>query len=261
MAAVVSRYSTFFFDPLFHWLLLMVLALLLNIFHRQGAMRVTFILVVYYVVVAFSPLPHWLLSSLENSYPVVEKQESKQAVVVLSGGTVRYDRVKGMYSWFEGADRFLRPLRKFALGAEWLVLSGRENSEPLKNYLSEAESMGRFARESGWPTERIIIENQARSTRENARFVAAILQAKGIKDFYLVTSAYHLPRSMQSFEKQGLQPTAYPVDFQILEGRGATMGFSNIRLFRLALHEYIGMVFYWIADLFEQKELEVGVIE
>lgn len=66
----------------------------------------------------------------------------------------------------------------------------------------------------GIPEEDIIIESASRNTRENALFTATIL-----KEQYpnarclLITSAFHMRRSIGCFEKVGLEFTPYSVDF------------------------------------------------
>ncbi len=78
----------------------------------------------------------------------------------------------------------------------------------------EAKMVRDFLVESGIPKGDIIIEYESRNTYENALFSKKIIEeinpdAKCI----LITSAFHMPRAMGLFQKQGLDVTGYPTDF------------------------------------------------
>lgn len=62
--------------------------------------------------------------------------------------------------------------------------------------------------ELGVPRTAFILEQQARNTRENAKFTKEILEAKQIagKECILITSATHIRRSLKCFAKIGLHP-------------------------------------------------------
>jgi uncharacterized SAM-binding protein YcdF (DUF218 family) len=65
----------------------------------------------------------------------------------------------------------------------------------------------------------------------------------------LVTSAYHMPRSMGLFRKAGFNVVAYPVDYRS-EGIFRDWRLSNevwrgLRLFDVAAHEWVGLAAYY----------------
>ena len=68
----------------------------------------------------------------------------------------------------------------------------------------------------GVAPERITIEDNSRNTDENARFTAALVDPEPSQRWIIVTSAFHMPRSMGVFEKAGFHPIAYPVAFRTL---------------------------------------------
>jgi uncharacterized SAM-binding protein YcdF (DUF218 family) len=55
------------------------------------------------------------------------------------------------------------------------------------------------------------IESHARDTRENAEFSAALLREAGIRAAWLVTHAWHMPRSHEAFARAGVATRAAPV--------------------------------------------------
>jgi uncharacterized SAM-binding protein YcdF (DUF218 family) len=136
---------------------------------------------------------------------------------------------------------------------------------------TEALEARKFMVAMGVAADRVTIEDKSRNTDENARFTAAIVHPEPSQPWIVVTSAFHMPRSMGVFEKAGFQPIAYPVAFRTLGGKcEPPVAFrtlagecdprvifdpaKNLHTFELALHEWIGLVAYWasgrIADPF-----------
>jgi uncharacterized SAM-binding protein YcdF (DUF218 family) len=113
---------------------------------------------------------------------------------------------------------------------------------------SEASGAKRLWLELGVPPERIIIEDKSRNTDENARFTFALLHPKPGQHYLLVTSAYHMPRTVGLFRKAGFDVVPYPVDYRTrgnwadLEPGGlASEGLAHVDL---AMREWTGLVMY-----------------
>lgn len=80
----------------------------------------------------------------------------------------------------------------------------------LNTEVSIARALADMALDLGVPAEAMILESESWTTEDQARLVAPIVA----KDpFALVTSAYHMPRSILTFESSGLRPVAAPCDF------------------------------------------------
>jgi uncharacterized SAM-binding protein YcdF (DUF218 family) len=96
---------------------------------------------------------------------------------------------------------------------------------------------------TAWP------ESQSRNTWENAEFSAALLGSKGIHHVALVTHAYHMPRSVYAFQAAGLMVTPMPTG-QVSQQSSFAYWLNWLpsahALSRsyLALHEYLGLLFY-----------------
>jgi uncharacterized SAM-binding protein YcdF (DUF218 family) len=67
----------------------------------------------------------------------------------------------------------------------------------------------------------------------------------GQDSFFLVTSAYHLPRAMALFQKQGLTPIAAPAGHLVRQAPNWSPGFfprsGGLHNMEIALHEYLGL--------------------
>lgn len=104
--------------------------------------------------------------------------------------------------------RALHAARLYAAGEVALLIpTGSVGKHPP----SEAEVAARILREAGVPDEVVLIEEEARSTRESARLVAAMAEERGIRGVVLVTDPLHCVRAIEAFRTEGLKTRASPV--------------------------------------------------
>ena len=142
------------------------------------------------------------------------------AVVVL-GGNIRETSQRGFVttSFAEGSEKSIgahartlaaAELYKKGLSKLFIVSTGRtiplkedptmqDPTKPTESSVMKAE-MIRY----GVPEKQIIEENISKTTQENAREVAKIIREKGFRTIGLLTSLWHLERSMEFFKLQGL---------------------------------------------------------
>ena len=59
------------------------------------------------------------------------------------------------------------------------------------------------------------MERRSRNTLENAEFSKALVAPKDGERWLLVTSAFHMPRSVGLFRKAGFAVEPYPVDWRV----------------------------------------------
>jgi uncharacterized SAM-binding protein YcdF (DUF218 family) len=90
-----------------------------------------------------------------------------------------------------------------------LVMSGGTGDAKPGTVL-EADAMANVAMRLGIPAKDIVIENRSRNTWENAQAVQKILPGKTI---ILVTSAFHMRRSVAMFKKQGFSVLSAPAGY------------------------------------------------
>ena len=82
----------------------------------------------------------------------------------------------------------------------------------------EARATLSFILEEGIAAPRIILEEQSRSTHENAVFAKQLIQPGPTEAWLLVTSAFHMPRAVASFRAVDWPVIPYPVDFKVDPG-------------------------------------------
>jgi uncharacterized SAM-binding protein YcdF (DUF218 family) len=137
-------------------------------------------------------------------------------------------------------------MRLFHKGAApKLVLAGGLG-HPFGPAPPEAATMREFAIELGIPPSAILTEGRSRITSESAVEVRRMLP--NTRRIVLVTDAYHLPRSMALFRKQGFDVAPYPCNYLISAGNWSLVDFlpsgNSFRRISTAIHEYVGIAAY-----------------
>jgi len=107
----------------------------------------------------------------------------------------------------------------------------------------------------GVPSKDLIVENQSRTTFENALYTKRIIDSIKLQPpFVLITSALHVPRAKKVFAKAGLQADVFPSDFHVFDKKFAFADYilpelSVINDWPLLLKEVIGI---WGYKLFNK---------
>jgi len=175
------------------------------------------------------------------------------AIVVLGAGVVEkgslrpVDQLSGL-----NMQRTLCGTDLFAQGrAQKLVLSGGDGTI-FGEGPTEAVEMKRLALRVGVPESAILLEEQARSTYENAVGTRRVLGGTSI---LLVTSASHMPRAAALFRKQGFEVTPAPCNYNVREWPQFWRNWDPVALIpdvhslsqtTMAITEVVGMIVYWI---------------
>ncbi|MEM7353078.1 MAG: ElyC/SanA/YdcF family protein [Acidobacteriota bacterium] len=159
------------------------------------------------------PIGDLALRLLENRHaqpPVNElrAQGLNQVVVLTAGGYEPLGDLASSALTSGSAARFLGGLELCARLAPncRLILSGSAGRG--NRQLAAAEHMQRLADQLGTSLE-VVAEARSGSTAEHPAGVRPLLEDR---PFALVTSAYHMPRALRSFQKAGMTPVAFPVD-------------------------------------------------
>ena len=93
----------------------------------------------------------------------------------------------------------------------------------------------------------VLTEDESLNTAENARYTKQLLDKHGFKRVYLVTHAWHMPRSIAIFKANGIDVIPAPTGFEktgIPGGRLLDWLPSSLENTRWALHELIGHLWY-----------------
>ncbi|KYP10149.1 MAG: hypothetical protein A0129_14430 [Limnobacter sp. CACIAM 66H1] len=261
VAAELTKYAIWLLSPLGLWIVLTALAAAGFFGRRQW--RVRMVVLAQLQLLAFS-LP-WvgdtLLGQLEDEALVLEANRplppKVDAIVVLGGGLEgRYDGVRALPDLNDAGDRVWQGARLYKQGvASRIVLSGGQfEADPRKE--AEAPGMKMFMLDMGVPEEALVIESNSRTTFENALRTRELL-GEDSSNIALVTSAFHMGRSLLWFEKAGF--TVYPVraDIRVLNESRAFWEYlpkpQALDESTIAIKEYLGRLQLKVNGAYETR--------
>jgi len=163
---------------------------------------------------------NFLLGRLESLYPPVKLADVAPAdgVYVLGGILNRLPKPGELPNWADTSERFDGGVELVKAGkAVWLILPGGRWTVDGREVI-EGEVMRSLAEARGVPPGRILVADVVENTRDEARVLAALMQARGWKRLLIVTSAWHMPRAAHLFQKTGVNFTPFPVDYTVQPG-------------------------------------------
>jgi len=230
---VFKMLQNFLFPSVFCFFLILAGIFLLSGKKRRAGRILIVLGIAFYYLFSITPASDLLIKPLENKYSQLKKEELQKAnmAVLLLGGRetdiLRASEVLRIYD-----NQKLK-----------IIISG---TDPLRPEIKETEKVKEFLVERGVLPENIILEDKSRNTRENAKNVKEII---GKEPFFLVTSASHMPRAIETFKKAETNPIPAPADFKIIENYKYKIfdffpGPGNLRNSSLALYEYFGLLLY-----------------
>lgn len=195
---------------------------------------------------SISPTSDALIQPLERTYMQENLQDVTGDVVILLGGGARagVPDVDGVGQVGESAaNRFLTAIRVQKAKNIPILLSG---GAVLAGDAEEAMIEKRMLVSLGVPEAQIFVDVKSRNTAENARFAKALCREHGWQHPIVVTSAFHMPRSVRFFQREGMDITPYPGDYRTSMAEPIS-AFSfvpqtyNLMNSCLAIKEYVGI--------------------
>lgn len=202
------------------------------------------------VLAAFSPLGNLLLYPLEARFPPWDASRGAPDGIIVLGGPIDADlsATHDTPVVHNAADRIFAAaiLARRYPNARIVFTGGSANL--ISTDAKEADYGGELLEALGIARERIIMERRSRNTYENAQFTKAMVAPKPGERWLLVTSAFHMPRSVGLFRKAGFPVEPYPVDWRV--GRGldvlafTPVGVEGLSRTDIGLREWIGLLAY-----------------
>jgi uncharacterized SAM-binding protein YcdF (DUF218 family) len=244
---IASKALWFFAAPVN---LLIVIALA-GLWRRRPSVAAACLLAL--LAIGAAPIGAWMISPLENRFPPPSPDMPAPYGIIVLGGAIDDEMglAHAQISIGEGAERLTQAVvlsRRFPEAR--LIYTGGDNSL-IAGQSNEAVDGRRLLISLGVDPARIEIETRSRNTDENARFTRDLVHPLPSQRWLLLTSAWHMPRSMGLFRKAGFDVVAFPVDYRS-EGGAGDWHFSSgpmrgLRIFDLAAHEWTGLFFYWLS--------------
>ena len=235
--------------PPFVWFALLLTVLVF--WRRRWARRLLAVTLVLVLVLHSKLLAYGLGYWLEARYrPLLDPHGAGgyDAIVVLTGASIAATGLIPFPSIHSAMFRRLEEtLRLYQIDPKPVLVSGG-HANPFTPNLGENGIACDYLRRWGVRPEHIFSEAGSRDTFESAVAVAKILGAKGWRRYLLVTSAAHMPRSMQVFRVVAPEPVPAPGDFTTPEFGLSPLGLKPsegaAQDVWASLHEYVGMLNY-----------------
>ena len=207
--------------------------------------------VVLLATCGFSPLGKLLLYPLETRFPPWDAARGAPDGIIVLGGSIDADlsAAHGAAIVRSAADRIIAAAALAHRYPNARVIFSGGSSNLISNDAREADFASALFESLGTSKARLMMERRSRNTEENAELSKEFAAPKTGERWLLVTSAFHMPRSIGLFRKAGFNVEAYPVDWRVGE-RADLLTFSAIALDGLgrtdvAMREWMGLVAYW----------------
>lgn len=246
---VIQKIFNYIIFPPSIFIILLIAALLLIRKHRGKAILliITDILIIYFL--SIEPVKNFVMKPLENYAPPVTRESVKDAslIVILGGGTLENSPEEGENGSLTG-DSFKRALYGLYLAEQYKIPilysggtlfggQGKGEAEIAMKLLSKYNKSGI----------KLMKETMSRTTYENAVYVKEKFNPGKV---ILVTSAYHMKRSLFIFKRAGIEcipaPTDYKIDSYDFNITSWIPKSCEMDCIYKGLKEHIGLLFYMI---------------
>ena len=128
-----------------------------------------------------------------------------------------------------------------------LIFTGG-NASLDRNKPTEAGILKSHLQQLGLDLKRVEFENQSRNTAENAHYTKQLANPQINATWLLITSAFHMPRSIGVFCQVNWSLIPYPIDHRTIPGKLLDIDFNLLRhadRFKMAIHEWLGLIVYY----------------
>jgi uncharacterized SAM-binding protein YcdF (DUF218 family) len=172
-------------------------------------------------------------------------------IAILLGGSLRYnDTVIGRPIYSHSVDRLNQAISLYKRGKAKKILISGGSGFLMRPNEKESVVLASVLREFGIPDTDIILENESRNTYENAQFSTTIINSKFPgSTVLLITSSFHMRRSVACFEKAGLNVIPFPVDRKShanmnTPDRILLPDAVSLVTWDIVIHEWVGWIIY-----------------
>ena len=209
------------------------------------------------LVVGLSPLGNALILPLEDRFPRadLDEQPAPAGFIILGGAENRLvGSARKAPTLNEAGERLLEgAILALRFPDAKVAFSGGDAGILYKSD-SEAQGAADILTSLGVERGRLVLEANARDTYENAVFLKKELDRGGAFSqgtrWLLITSAYHMPRSIGAFRQAGFDVEPWPVDYRTRGPEDFTKPFDKVseglRRVDTATREWVGLVAYWL---------------
>lgn len=187
---------------------------------------------IFALSLVFTPLTNYLYSFLEVN-PEIKKAD---AIILLTGGAYTNEILEGQ-SYQRLFHAFKLYKKKYA---DKIIICGGPSKEEL---LPRSEIMKNILIDMGVNKNDIIIEKNSKSSYENIKNIMTLLKELNVKNSLLVTSSYHMYRSLAVCKKLGIN--VYPAPVPCYE-KDISHFWRRSKFIPDILREYAVIIYFWL---------------
>lgn len=218
MFFVLSKLLDIFLSPLTWSLLFLALAIPWRRARRYAKRKRVFGAIGLAILLFASspPVANMLQSRLEHAAPSTYRPDVTYDAVVLLGGVLEEAPTaeSGMNSYNENVERLLVTEKLLREGHAKVAIISSAPLDPSHPEIGEAVVLAKQLHEWGIAEDRLVIEDKARNTRENAVYSQRLTQAMHLERVLIVTSAFHMPRARECFAAVAMPVDTLAVDYR-----------------------------------------------
>lgn len=214
---LLFRLLQLFTEPYFLLFLAIVIIILLKRKNKSKKLRNGICIAIVFIIVIIGNgflgklTSGYLQKSYVNSSALSSTNQQNPVIVVLGGGVVNINNIEKLHT-----TSYSRIVTAYELYYQY-----KKNNQPCKilisgkgrGHKSEAELFSKNFKSMGIPDADIIKEDKSMNTYENAKYSSKLLQQIGPSAIHLVTSGFHMKRSVSMFQIFGLNPVPQASDF------------------------------------------------
>ena len=220
---------------------------------HRAARAISYAMATVCIAIATLPIGVLAVQELENRFPANPALPAQIDGIVVLGGVLnaKMTRARGRLSINNAVERIFEVKVLLEHSPQARVVFSGGSGNPLDQENKEAHVAPEAFLRFGIDPDRVLFEDQSRNTFENAKFTFDTIKPKRGENWVLVTSAFHMPRSVGTFRKAGWRVIPHPVDFSTtgdIKFRPSVNFGGGISAFSRALHECLGLLFYWLTD-------------
>lgn len=234
-------------------LILIIFSLVLLYFGKTQLAKTTLtITTLLLIVIALFPTGEWLLYPLESRFKTnPDLPEKIDGIVVLSGA--EDPELSHIWNQVELAGAAERDLAFLNLARQYpkakLIFTGGSGSLTKQKYKAADVAKMLFKQQS-FDIKKIQFEHKSRNTYENAIYSKDIAKPLKNENWLLITTSWHMPRSIGIFCKAEWPIIPYPVDHQTNKDDLFRVDFDlsrNLIVLKTGIKEWLGLFAYYLS--------------
>lgn len=249
MFFILSKILEFIISPLVWGIILFIVALVSkNQVKKKRFFGAGFVTLVFFT----NP---FIVNSLMNEWEIKPYSSNKITTeydvgIVLGGASRSYNADTKRLIYGGGIDRVIQAVNLYHQKKIKKIMLTGGSGLVLMQEIKEAELLKNMLVNWCVPDSDIIIERESRNTYENAKLSAPVLKSNRYgKRFLIITSAFHMRRTMACFHKQGIDADTFSVDEHGINGsympdRTFIPDAGALGNWDMLMHEWLGLLTY-----------------